>query len=350
MVLRVEDIKKNLWIIVKDNRSGEVQTVVHLNDTKIGTTSSSRDFEVTGELTSRDVTVARDISVAGRSMGSLDFVPIVSTGRLTLTSAVPITTTDVVSGSTLYYTPSAGAQITLWDGSAWRLISFEEKSLPVNTLAANTNVDIFGYFNDTTLSLEYGSAWTSNTLRSEEISLFNGVMCKTTNPTRRYIGSIRTTASGFFEDSISKRFVWNAYNQVPRILQIFESTDSWTYNTAAFRPSRGTTNNCFEYIAGDVATALRAQAFSLASCTAGLSYAASGIGIDSTTVNSAQTWGANVTTVAFVLISTYKGYLSAGYHTITWLECGGGVATLSFYGDVGQPTLYQFGMYGEIMG
>jgi hypothetical protein len=38
-------------------------------------------------------------------------------GRLTLTSGVPVTTADVAGVGTIYYTPSTGRLVPLWDGA-----------------------------------------------------------------------------------------------------------------------------------------------------------------------------------------------------------------------------------------
>lgn len=344
MVLRVEDIKQNLWIIVRDNRSEEVQTVVHLNDTKIGTSSNSKNLEVTG-----DFKVAGNLKANGTLRGSLNSVPLLSSGRLTLTSGTPVTTIDVSSASLAYFTPYNGSQLTVWDGSSWRITYFEEKTVSLSAIVSGSNCDVFGFHLNGTIALELGDAWTSNTIRSSDISLFQGVMCKTQDPTRRYLGTIRTNSTGMAEDSISKRFVWNYFNQVPRILRVIETTDSWSYVTAAWRRVQAVATNRFEYVCGDPTTFLRSTSQNIALSLGATVAAAGGIGIDSTTTNSAQIFGGeDIPSKVSQIQASYQGYPGVGYHSVNWLEYGG--ANISFIGDLGIPLAYQAGMYGEIMG
>ncbi len=79
-------------------------------------------------------------------------------GRLTLSSGVPVPTADVLAATSLYFTPFRGNQVALYNGSAWALFPFTERSLSLSGLAANTPYDIFLYDNAGTLTLE-AVAW-----------------------------------------------------------------------------------------------------------------------------------------------------------------------------------------------
>ena len=59
-------------------------------------------------------------------------------GRLSLTSGTAITTSDVSSQTTLYYTPYNGNRIELYDGSAWSSLTFTERSI-LGTVTTNGN-------------------------------------------------------------------------------------------------------------------------------------------------------------------------------------------------------------------
>lgn len=65
MAIKVEDISKNLYIIVKNSRNDAVEQVVHLQNTKIGTTSSPRSFDVTGVSTFGGVSYFSNARVTG---------------------------------------------------------------------------------------------------------------------------------------------------------------------------------------------------------------------------------------------------------------------------------------------
>ena len=58
-------------------------------------------------------------------------------GRLTLTSGVPVTTSDVTNATTIYYTPYVSNVISLWNGNAWQTITFSEVSLLIQSFYQN---------------------------------------------------------------------------------------------------------------------------------------------------------------------------------------------------------------------
>ncbi len=75
-----------------------------------------------------------------------------------------------------------------------------------------------------------------------------------------------------------------------------------------------------------------------------------GIGIDSTSANSAQVFteisNSGITNYAQ---ATYMGYPGIGIHTITWLEAAR-AGTATFVGDNGLPTNQQYGMHLQLRG
>lgn len=75
-------------------------------------------------------------------------------GRLTLASGVPVTTTDVTSASTIYWTPYQGNEIGLYDASGWTVMSFTETLLALGTLVNAQAYDVFAYNNAGTLAIE----------------------------------------------------------------------------------------------------------------------------------------------------------------------------------------------------
>ena len=142
---------------------------------------------------------------------------IFSSGRLTLQTGVPVSTTDQTSKSFLYFTPYNGDKISLYSGSSWATYTFTERSITLTSLTNNTNYDVFIYNNSGTLVLEL-TAWLNDTTRNTSLTMTNGVYLKTGALTRRYLGTIRTTSTTTTEDSLAKRFVWNMNNAVERLL------------------------------------------------------------------------------------------------------------------------------------
>jgi hypothetical protein len=171
------------------------------------------------------------------------FAPLVINGRLTLESGSPITRdvgefraamnplfardavnplpsgtprADMIAKTTIYFTPYQGNSISIYDGSHWMLHTFSELSLPLGTLVADTNYDVFIYSNAGSATLEMGAAWTTATARAGTLVLQDGIWVKGGATTRRYLGTFRTTSTTTTEDSMVKRFIWNASNRVRR--------------------------------------------------------------------------------------------------------------------------------------
>ena len=269
-------------------------------------------------------------------------------GRLTLASLTPITTTDQTAKTTVYFTPYKGNQIGLYNGSVWSLINFAEVSVAVPGTTV-TPFDIFAYDNAGTLALETVN-WTNDTTRATALVLQDGVLVKSGATTRRYLGTGRTTGvSGQTEDSAANRFLWNYYNRVRRYLSVVDTTDSWTYTTATWRQANGAAANQVNFVLGVSEDAVEAQTRAIASNT--LNYGlGTGVGADSTTVNSAQTGGMSGLTTARTLFgSSYFGYLAAGYHYLAWLEYSIASGVTTWYGDVGEVYI-QTGLTANIWG
>ncbi len=170
--------------------------------------------------------------------------PITPGGRLTLVSGTPVTTSDVsgVSAVTLYYTPFKSNKAPLYVNGAWRNIAFSELNLSLAAYAASTVFDVFLYVkNDGSLALE-SLAWASSgagtSTRATVLVYQDGLLVKSGDATRLYLGTIMTTPTiGQTEDSVSRRLVWNYYNRVERKLVAVGvvTASGHIYNVAAWR-------------------------------------------------------------------------------------------------------------------
>lgn len=271
--------------------------------------------------------------------------------RLTLTSATPITVADVTAATTLYYTPHVHGNIATYDSGTWKLHTSAEVSLALGTLTSGKNYDVFVYYDATNsvLVLELSAAWTTATARANAIARQDGVWVKSSDHSRRLVGTIRTTATTTTEDSAAKRFVSNLYNEVPRPCRNpIETTNSWSVNSSSvFGQANGSATNQFEYVTCDAGRVLDAKVYALAGDGGTIVGFSPGIGIDSTSVNSAVTHGGNTGAANLHPFGAeYLGYPGLGYHVIAWLEASNGAATS--YGDANAPTLYQTGLFGKI--
>jgi hypothetical protein len=180
-------------------------------------------------------------------------------GRLS-TSSTPVA--DVLGSSTLYYVPYVHNKVPLWTGAGIRVIELSAGVvLNLNGLvAANTCYDVFGYANGNTLVLE-ALAWSSLTARATTLAFnMNGFICKSTDATRRYLGSFYASAANNVFDfgwqsgngNPARRHLWNMYNRVPRQCVMTDLTATWTYQTSSWRIIRGqlAPQGCIEVMRG----------------------------------------------------------------------------------------------------
>jgi hypothetical protein len=222
------------------------------------------------------------------------------------------------------------------------VLAFSELSVSLAGLTADTNYDLWVYNNGGTAAMDTPTAWTNATTRATAITLQNGVYVKSGATTRRYVGTIRITGTiGQTEDSLTKRFVWNAQNRVPRAMRRAESTDSWTWSTSSWQQANagaGTVNQ-LAYVRGidldPVSVVVHGNALNSGSTPRQVRVT---IGLDGT---SGATTGATIghlscTDSSPVTPSAFWiGVPGLGYHYNTWLEYGGGTDTQTWRGDNG---------------
>jgi len=296
-------------------------------------------------------------------------------GRITLTSGTPITTTDVVGATTIYYTPYYGTNVVVYNGTVFiSAPTGGELSVVLGAnWTTNTNYDWFIGYDGATLRFCSGPAWSSAVLRGSgagttEITQVSGIYLNANSITCRYgnattftcavqrctyIGTSRTTGAGQMEDSNAKRFIYNTFNQVLRTMLVVEATASWAYSTADYQQANASAANQLAYIAGLVGSPVTANVITVvlnSTATPRIVYA--GIGVDSTTINGRTT--SNFTRIGDATLSSaggptaqYFGYTQLGYHYLAWLEKGAGTDTQTWFGVSGSD--YQTGIYGTLV-
>lgn len=291
----------------------------------------------------------------------------------TVNASPTVTTTDtfthylipgmLVSGTGI----SGGTTVSSVDSDTQITLSANATASGTNDLTfkvpANKNVDVFlvqSTINGTTL-MQLGALWGSDTVRANNLTLRTEGFYTTTNAsdlqgTRAtfgtYVGTIRTTSTdGQTETSTSRRFIWNAFNRLPRPVSAVDATNTWNYSTAAYQQANANTANKFEVVQGiandDI---ISAHVFhSVVNNSATARNIRVGIGLDSTTVNSAVIWdGIAVALTRVQPKAMYTGFITtSGYHYFAWLEYGAGTAdTQTWHGDNG--GVLQSGMCGTV--
>lgn len=274
--------------------------------------------------------------------------------RLTLTTATPVTSSDVTAATTIYMTPAGvGNRIALYDGTAtWTVYSSAELSLALGSDAANTNYDVFAYNNNGVVALER-LAWTSSTARATGLALQDGIYVKSGATTRRYLGTYRTTGTiGQTEDSLLNRYVWNYYHRTRRPVRVTESTSTWTYTTATWRQARATASNQVNVLVGVAVVSVCLRVVGQYSNTNAGAVAAMSIGEDGTTAPATGALHTEPTVpvvdAAVSLVAALDKMPAVGLHTYSWLEYSQALGTGTFYGASGNVRIT--GLSGWIEG
>jgi hypothetical protein len=291
--------------------------------------------------------------------------PLLPLGRLTLQTGTPVPTSNITAATTVYYTPDRGGSVPILTTSGWTTVNIGELSLSLDSdnshtgyHAANTGFDFFIISDSGVPRLVTGPAWAGANNRAAAISRMNGVRVNTTTMTVRFgtasgntlsipagmatwVGAARMTSAGQTEDSVLKRFLWNAYNRVVRRLAVFDTTNNWTYSTAAYRQARASTANQVEVFIGEVTDLVELEVrVNTANSTVGQT-AVVGVGVNSTVTTSAQLRNYAQTSVATypqLAAASFSDYPTAiGYFYYAWLEYASG-GTQTWQGSVAQGT------------
>lgn len=233
-----------------------------------------------------EISVGAGLTFAAGVLSANVVVPFEPQGRLSMTSGVPINPTDVTAGTAVYYTPYKGSNIPLYSGSAWASWTFTELTLSLNSSPhlANNIYDVFVAENPSsagTLIIGTGPAWSTVTEGSgargsgagtTAISRTNGILVNTNaivlkNGATTYssVSAGRAVYVGtFIVDGTNAQLtchvsagstkrnwgLWNAYHRKQMQLEVFESTSSWTLNTATVRASNSDGANAIRVVSG----------------------------------------------------------------------------------------------------
>ena len=306
-----------------------------------------------GSGDTEEITLGSGLSMSATTLSaSATITKSLCQGRLTLTTATPVTTADVTAATTLYWALHGGNQVALYTGSEWVVSEVAELSVAIPATTA-TMYDIFIDYNAGTPALVL-TAWTNVTTRATALTKQDGVLVQTGNLDWRYVGSMCTTnVSGQTEDSLAKRLVWNMYNRVDTGVRRLDSTNSWTYSTATWRQAGASAANQIEIVVGMAEDPISLQIIVVSANSNANVGRYLGFGEDSTSTIYAGTVMSNFGTDSTanngaqhqVALTTYP---AIGYHYYAWLEYSDATATTTWYGDNNNPTVWgTSGMHGR---
>lgn len=299
----------------------------------------------------------------GEHVTLADFVteqdPTTNGFRLTSQTLTPLPSVDVANVSTIYLAPFKSASIALRTtgaGARWVMRTGSQATLSLTGLTASRNYDVFAFWTGSAIAIELGAAWTNDTTRADAIVRLNGVWVKNADVTRRYVGTIRTTSTTQTQDTALRRFIWNVDNQVRRRVQWQNANTSWAITAAQFagwRPILNSSASAVEFVIGMPTMVMLNGRYFFTATSAGW-VSGNGIGIDSTTVNSARVFGC-LTPASGNYVDAWTQYhdvIAEGYHKCYQLEVatGGGGPTATFYGNAGNAAWMSTGLFGDFPG
>lgn len=252
-------------------------------------------------------------------------------GRLTLASGVPVTMTDT-TGSNLYYTPYIHNKIMLYAGGVWVSRTFSEITLALSGLTTGIPNDVWAYDNAGTVALEL-TPWTNATTRATALARQDGILVKSGDATRRYLGTLNPNSATVVHDTEQRRYLWNYYNRARKSLKKTDATASYNYSTAAWRQWNADIQNFVAVIVGVVeqiveltisaqfsnsTTTSRRVSFAIGDTTAGPDQ------------NYVNPWTANGSSNATAHEGFYTKTPAEGVNAFYMLEYGSGTDTQSW--------------------
>lgn len=301
-----------------------------------------------GSATGRDILrVSAGLPKAKQLIATVEDMPTLNSVfgcRLSAQSGTSCPTADFAGVTRIYLEPHTSNQVALYAAGAWSILPVAGVFLDLAVTAGKV-YDVFAYNNGGAVALELGPAWTNDALRSAFLARQDGVWVRQSDPTRRWVGTLRASIANGTEDSARQRWLWNAHNQEPRALRWAGQASNATYSVQAWRQVAASAANYVSVVRGNDERPVVLTALMLASNT--LDYPSyTGVGVDSSTVNSAAIRaGSGQRSAGDVCVAEYVGYPGAGYHELRWLEFGAatGVSVDFYAGAVeGQGGLQGF--------
>jgi hypothetical protein len=307
-------------------------------------------------------------------------------GRLSLLSDSPISDSNIIGATTMYYVPAVGVDVPIYNGTIFQKCSMTEQlvqplddnSAHLNYHADYENYDEFVFLLGGVVTLGSGPRWQDGEiggsdndrgtgLGSTELELFDSHLVNkneivlrygsesgdiATIPARQatYVGSFTPIGDGLATDGERQRMVFNQFNQTLRSLFVTDSTVSWVYSTSTWRFANGDARNKCEFLLGTAGSVVDASGSSFAvNSTSTRRAVDSGIGLDDVVPSQRSVSGRQwvVSGQPTTIQSRYVGSPGLGRHALTWLEKGAGSDAQTWYGS--DPGAYGVGIVGTVV-
>ena len=304
--------------------------------------NNDRHWLTTDETEYRyDTTAGEWIDVSGAGGDTADNTPAcsVSGGYVTRTG------TDGVDAA-LLYSPDVSNRVYLFESDEWTEKTIPDAGVSVTAEGLTASKDHFLYIYDNagTLTLDLVESTGSNDPITQ-----NGIYVKPAATDRLLVARCYSDSSGditTYAEDASTQLICNIYNKRRICVYKTDSTVTpWTYNTETWRAANADSTNRVNFVTDgndDVVGVVSATA------TNNSAYWFSvGIGLDSTTVNSATILGGGGLAGWVQQQAFYTGKPSAGHHALQWIEISETGGTTS-WGSVVRSWM-KAGIQAEVM-
>jgi len=261
-------------------------------------------------------------------------------GRLSLSSTLAVPTSDLSAQGTLYYLPYLDSKIEIYTGNRWITYDIGTGiSLSLTGLTTATNYDVYAIVSGGSAALST-TAWTNATTRATALTTVDGVLVQSGTTTRRYLGTIRTSAASQCSDTTAQRFVWNYYNKVTMpVYKVDNTVTSYTYNSTTYRQVNGLASNKIEVVSGVIGSMFDCLVLAYSTHGTAQQGGIMAIGYESSTGRASPFYGysqaAFSISAAANAIATASartvGYPDIGFRTFYWVERIFSTGTVTFY-------------------
>ena len=268
--------------------------------------------------------------------------------RLTASSTEPVPTGDLTAESTLYLSPYAGNGIALYTGTAWVVRTSPQVSIDLSgLLTTDKNFDVFAAWTGSAVELSLSAAWANDSTRTDAVTQLDGVWVLSGDHGKRLVGTVRATSGSEVEDSLTKRYVWNADNRVRRPLRYLASGGTHTYTIATWRPTNANNAAGVGCVCGAVGGAVNLTVVQI-SDNAGNGGRWVGVGVNSLAANSAQLITAPHVAGNGYSFAWYDATPAVGFTQYTWLEISAASGTTTWIDSYSAEVDEAFGMRGFV--
>jgi hypothetical protein len=260
-------------------------------------------------------------------------------GRLSLSSSDPVPSSDLSAQGTLYYLPFMDSKIEIYTGNRWVTYDIGTGiSLSLTGLTSATNYDVFAIVSGGSPALAT-TAWSTATARATALTTVDGVYVQSGTTTRRYLGTIRTSAASQCSDTAAQRFVHNYYHRQRRPLYKRDGgVTSYTYASTTYQQARAQSSNKCEIVCG-----VSGAMFDM-TCHAYTTHGTAGqggitaIGYDAVDFI-APAYGSTIAAFSFSQVASQPvtatgrsvGYPAIGFRTLYWIERIFSTGTVTFF-------------------